>query len=202
MLNALTLAELPQFGGHLALDFANTQVGIEDLRPHDALSSVEDYRLFASRNALEAGDGTNATLTRARKLRDLLIEVFRATVAGRPLREQWLDDLTQAIREAYNRRELVACSGGLNWLPVRRDLDSATDAIAIAAVQLLESGDAPRIRQCGGDHCGWFFLDKSRNGQRRWCSMRYCGNRAKVRRHRIEGANRRSMMRPSRMRHT
>ncbi|TIU06903.1 MAG: CGNR zinc finger domain-containing protein, partial [Mesorhizobium sp.] len=32
--------------------------------------------------------------------------------------------------------------------------------------------------------CGWLFLDTSRGGKRRWCSMRTCGNREKVSRHR------------------
>jgi predicted RNA-binding Zn ribbon-like protein len=29
--------------------------------------------------------------------------------------------------------------------------------------------------------CGWVFADPS--GRRRWCSMAWCGNRSKVRRH-------------------
>ena len=40
------------------------------------------------------------------------------------------------------------------------------------------------IRECDGDTCGWLFLDTTRNHSRRWCDMRGCGNRAKVRRHR------------------
>jgi predicted RNA-binding Zn ribbon-like protein len=35
--------------------------------------------------------------------------------------------------------------------------------------------------EAGG--CGWLFVDESRNGSRRWCSMKDCGNRAKARRH-------------------
>ena len=29
--------------------------------------------------------------------------------------------------------------------------------------------------------CGWLFLDRSRNGSRRWCAMEDCGTRAKIR---------------------
>ncbi|HET8727128.1 MAG TPA: CGNR zinc finger domain-containing protein, partial [Alphaproteobacteria bacterium] len=36
---------------------------------------------------------------------------------------------------------------------------------------------------CGGIDCGWLFLDTSKNAKRRWCDMRYCGNRAKAHRH-------------------
>jgi predicted RNA-binding Zn ribbon-like protein len=39
------------------------------------------------------------------------------------------------------------------------------------------------VRECGGDHCGWLFLDETKNRSRRWCEMSVCGNRAKARRH-------------------
>jgi len=39
------------------------------------------------------------------------------------------------------------------------------------------------IRECPGEDCGYLFRDTSR-GRRRWCSMKTCGNRAKVQRFR------------------
>lgn len=48
------------------------------------------------------------------------------------------------------------------------------DALALAR-------DAPgRVRECAADHCRALFVDTSRNGSRRWCSMRLCGGRAKA----------------------
>jgi predicted RNA-binding Zn ribbon-like protein len=52
-----------------------------------------------------------------------------------------------------------------------------------SAASLLISPDLRFVRECAGSPCGWLFLDKSRNHARRWCSMQYCGNRAKSRRH-------------------
>jgi predicted RNA-binding Zn ribbon-like protein len=40
-----------------------------------------------------------------------------------------------------------------------------------------------RIRQCAHPRCVLWFLDTSRNGSRRWCSMAGCGNRAKALQH-------------------
>ncbi|MBD0709688.1 MULTISPECIES: CGNR zinc finger domain-containing protein [unclassified Streptomyces] len=40
-----------------------------------------------------------------------------------------------------------------------------------------------RIKLCDQPECSSYFLDTSRNGTRRWCSMALCGNRAKVARH-------------------
>jgi hypothetical protein len=35
-----------------------------------------------------------------------------------------------------------------------------------------------------GSRCSLLFVDTSRSGRRRWCSMERCGNRAKVAAHR------------------
>ena len=59
-------------------------------------------------------------------------------------------------------------------------------AVVDAAVSLLTSGEATRVRVCGmydEEECSWLFLDRTKGGTRRWCSMRDCGNRAKARRH-------------------
>ncbi|MGH8826162.1 MAG: CGNR zinc finger domain-containing protein [Jiangellaceae bacterium] len=44
-------------------------------------------------------------------------------------------------------------------------------------MQLLTTGPLDRIGRCPG--CGCLFLDTSRNGRRRWCSMSTCGSRTK-----------------------
>ncbi|MFD0786561.1 CGNR zinc finger domain-containing protein [Micromonospora azadirachtae] len=36
------------------------------------------------------------------------------------------------------------------------------------------------MRECGAHNCHLVFVDTSRPGQRRWCSMERCGNRHKV----------------------
>ncbi|PZM62469.1 CGNR zinc finger domain-containing protein [Paenibacillus dendritiformis] len=36
-----------------------------------------------------------------------------------------------------------------------------------------------RIRVCTAEDCQWVFVDRSRPGTGRWCSMKACGNRAK-----------------------
>jgi predicted RNA-binding Zn ribbon-like protein len=53
-----------------------------------------------------------------------------------------------------------------------------------SAAELLTSTELARVRECGGENCGWMFLDNSRNHSRHWCDMQDCGNRAKVRRFR------------------
>lgn len=59
--------------------------------------------------------------------------------------------------------------------PVRAGLA----AIARDAIETLAFGSGD-LRLCEDPACGRIFLDRSRGRRRRWCSMRSCGNRAKV----------------------
>ena len=59
----------------------------------------------------------------------------------------------------------------------------ALSTIARDAVDCFSAANVARIRTCDGD-CGLLYLDTSRAGTRRWCSMQRCGNRATVRAHR------------------
>ena len=60
---------------------------------------------------------------------------------------------------------------------------SAANALATLArdaVDLVTGPYAQRVRQCAADDCALMFVDTSRPGQRRWCSMDRCGNRRKT----------------------
>ena len=69
-------------------------------------------------------------------------------------------------------RRIAASRAGVTTLRLR---------IVESAVALLTSPDLERVKACPG--CGWFFLDETKNGSRRWCSMRMCGSLAKSRRY-------------------
>jgi len=50
--------------------------------------------------------------------------------------------------------------------------------LAHAVAMLLANANRDRVRKCG--QCVLHFVDTSKKGTRRWCSMRLCGNRLKV----------------------
>jgi predicted RNA-binding Zn ribbon-like protein len=58
----------------------------------------------------------------------------------------------------------------------------ALSTLARDAIDLFASPLAKRIRICAAEDCGLLFVDASRPGRRRWCSMERCGDRAKKRR--------------------
>lgn len=51
--------------------------------------------------------------------------------------------------------------------------------VARDALNLVSGRDARRVRRCANPACNIMFLDNSRPGTRRWCSMATCGNQAK-----------------------
>ena len=65
--------------------------------------------------------------------------------------------------------------------PAGAPLDHLYGAVARSAAELLAGGDPRRLRKCANPSCRLMFYDASKAGRRRWCSMRTCGGRAKVR---------------------
>ncbi|HUJ97801.1 MAG TPA: CGNR zinc finger domain-containing protein, partial [Stellaceae bacterium] len=93
--------------------------------------------------------------------------------------------LSSALAETPARQTLVAAPPGYAWsVPEPAPGASALlTPILWSAGDLLASGRLERVRQCANSQCLWLFLDDSKSGNRRWCSMSACGNRAKAHRH-------------------
>lgn len=70
-------------------------------------------------------------------------------------------------------------SGTVMW---RRPVTAQQLIVEIArdAVTTLALPRRNRIRMCAGENCSLIYLDTSRPGSRRWCSMQRCGNRSKA----------------------
>lgn len=47
-------------------------------------------------------------------------------------------------------------------------------------IHTLENTSIDRIRNCEHEECILYFVDTSKSGKRRWCSMELCGNRKKA----------------------
>ncbi|MDO0927395.1 CGNR zinc finger domain-containing protein [Streptomyces sp. TG1A-8] len=58
--------------------------------------------------------------------------------------------------------------------------------VAAAVAEALAAGTWNRLKACEADTCHWAYYDRSPAGRGRWCSMRVCGARAKMRRYRAK----------------
>jgi predicted RNA-binding Zn ribbon-like protein len=96
--------------------------------------------------------------------------------------------LNRELGRALARQRLLRRGDGwaLDW-PEDDDLEGPIRPAVKSAAELLSDPAAlARVHRCAGaeaEECSWLFLDETRSGTRRWCSMADCGNRAKARRH-------------------
>ncbi|WP_198671922.1 CGNR zinc finger domain-containing protein [Desertihabitans aurantiacus] len=189
---------LPAFGGHLALDFANTVDDPEGPARYDHIADLTGYLGWALRADLldEAAartlrdhgehhpEQTTDALAQAAALRDALNATFGAVVDHEPPDAGW-HRLRPFVLDALETAELAVgttgdpSGGPLHW--GADDLGAPMRPVAHAALQLLHAPELRRVKRCAG--CPWLFLDASRNGSRRWCSMTDCGTHAKIQRY-------------------
>lgn len=156
--------------------------GPGDVAVWDRLHAPADLRDWVGASRLDlAGDDVAtaaADITDARDLRDALWRATRATIAGTPA-----DSADQAAIE----RAAVAAPLVPRWAGGWRTPATASAVLSTVArdgIAVLTGPDRERVRECTADDCRLVFVDTSRPGTRRWCSMQRCGNRHKVRDHR------------------
>lgn len=185
------MSALPDFfwvGNHLALDFVNTLAA----GPEGALELVRsDADLWRWARASELGE----RLRPARKagpeldpavhrLRAALGALFAAAIDSRAPPRAALEEVNAALAQPPATEALVYAAG--RFRRARTPLTTNAELLrhlAERAAELLEHGPVDRLRRCEGAGCVLLFLDTSKTGRRRWCSMAGCGNRAKARAH-------------------
>ncbi len=176
-----------------SLDLINT-LELTDGQPDDHLATVDAAVDFLAGHDLaheadlrsQANRDGAAWLERIREARAALRELWDAQVEGRTPDGRTLRTLN-AILDRGPRVELRATLAGVEVAHRHPKDDPTGEALARTATPLIEAiaaGDFARFRICANDGCRWVFQDSSRAGQRRWCDMATCGNRAKVRRFR------------------
>jgi predicted RNA-binding Zn ribbon-like protein len=170
----------------LCLDFANTRYWRGQPTPTETLNGPEELAAWAAANvAKEAKPLSRREFERAIAVRETIYRLFDATARGKAPAAADLQALNEQLAAAPARTTLKRERGGYGW---DVDLKSGT-ALGVLAPVLWSAGDLlagprlDRVRRCANPECGWLFLDDSRAGKRRWCSMQSCGNRAKARRH-------------------
>jgi predicted RNA-binding Zn ribbon-like protein len=187
-------------GGHVALDFVNTVDwrGVPTRR-QDLLVTFEDLLEWANAANLLTPGAVRATraaaqrdheramraLQRARRLREVLARVLAAASRDVSPAAGDVRRLNAFLAAALEHRRLEIHRTGFVWSWANGESDTCDSMlwpIVLAAAELLASDRRAQVHECGGEGCGWFFLDTSRNRRRRWCTMQGCGNRAKARR--------------------
>ncbi|GAA1132546.1 CGNR zinc finger domain-containing protein [Kribbella jejuensis] len=198
-------------GGHPVLDLVNTVTprlrgGVPE---RDYLTSPADLVAWARRAGLidlrdySSVEGTwrsmpelatkalNATL----EIREAAYDVFAPRAPGSGVAPEGVQHSEGSAFERLMLRWSAAAARSMLIPDFSRERGIAglvvgtspaqliPDRLVVAAVELVRTVDLRQLKACpvadGG--CGWLFLDRSRNGSRRWCAMEDCGTRAKIR---------------------
>lgn len=145
---------------------------------------VEHLRQHAADNPEEA----QAALERAKDVREAIYRVLYAVANHLPADPSDVEMLNDMVTEAHDQLHLVPGEIGSafewRWKSAEPQFDMLLWSVARSAAELLTSDELKKLKTCPGEGCAFLFLDRSRNGKRRWCEMDLCGNRNKVKRFR------------------
>lgn len=181
-------------GGHPAVDLCNTITDRGGPAPYEYFPSFahvavwsREVGLVSPRSAAAAIDAATDRPGDAAAVLDRLVRFREAVHRG-------LVDSVRSDDWATIDREIGASTTALHLeaAPTGPAIGAwavrATDPVVVplaaavwSAAGLLATVRPGDVRACPGAGCGWLFLDPAH--RRRWCSMAWCGNRAKARRH-------------------
>jgi len=182
--------------GAVCLDFAHTG-GEGRYAVFETLHEPADLGEWLAQPPLAAVltvPATTQELAAAKVLRQAIWDASHAQAGHRPLPAAAVAAINRAAAAPPLTPELTTSSTAVapltpapagvivaaGWAaPVR-----ATQALSTMAremIELLSGSFSGRIRECASGDCPLVFVDTSRPGARRWCSMERCGNRHKLR---------------------
>ena len=179
-------------GGHPALDLANAVFNRREPEPdnelfksaHDIGNWFKAAGLVSAREAAAvAGIAGEPFVERVHAVREATARVFGSITANNA-------PATEPLGSLFMSAAPGLANGAVGLTGTRPELalaqwhnpDAVTAALAVLSIEAFFTLPRERLHSCS--RCAWLFLDTSRGGQRRWCSMRVCGNREKISRHR------------------
>lgn len=176
----------------LILDFLNTRPVLAGV-PTELLSDVRALERWLIASGMVTSGKDKATMRGWResaeaeallkqliafreRLRENVVQMEGGELPG----EEFVSEVNALLRQHPQITMIRKKNGTLareTSVELRKPADLLTP-IVDATADLLVEADWSRVRQC--ESCVVYFLDTSKKGSRRWCSMNICGNKLKV----------------------
>ena len=191
-------------GGHLCLDFVNTEV-MRAGRRVDLIASWKKFLDWAAaanpvsepvRDAAEPSsplmslspDQAADALKAALMLRQAVRSIAEALAMGSAAPPEAVASVNRVLEQnpGYQRIMPSAEAPGRYRRQMIAPMTEPVHLLGLVAqdaADLLCHGDPHLVRRCENPNCILLFYDNTRNHARRWCSMAGCGNRAKAAAH-------------------
>jgi predicted RNA-binding Zn ribbon-like protein len=159
------------------VDLANTVAGATKSGRDELVTPTQLSALFVANRFSGRLDQTEAELAEVRQARDLLRRVWTLDRDAAALEVNEMLDTAETLPR-------LARHDGIDWhlhatkpdapLAVRIRVESA-----LALVDVIRTGETGRLRACAAADCAGLLVDLSRNGSKRFCSVR-CSNRVNM----------------------
>ncbi|HET9487870.1 MAG TPA: CGNR zinc finger domain-containing protein [Chryseosolibacter sp.] len=188
------IATISLDGETLCLNFTNTVHNRTENPPPDYLLNMVDLIAWAEKVVLlderharrldklatENPKKARQFFSEAIAMRELLYRIFFPIAAHKKIAPDDLAQFNTLLKSSFSHMALVSESGTYkaDWDFPSDSFQQITAPIVKDAYDLLLSGKLDRVKEC--PNCGWLFLDTTRNGKRRWCSMKNCGSNIKA----------------------
>ena len=172
-------------GNNTAVDFANSQVLVRSPffvsmeATNEVLTWIEQAGL-----TVDVAD-LDANLHKVTEFRNGLKAIFAACIDEQEPKPKHIALLNRYLPAYSQRREVKFDQGQFVLDEVQHpfSVDEFLGFLAHEAANLLASPQVLKLKRCSNEKCILIYVDKSKSGRRRWCSMEICGNRAKAANH-------------------
>lgn len=194
MVKKINIEEIRFDGGTLCLNYINTIHSRFEKPWIDYIQSVNDLIQWAykikvidsdtmktlKKAILGKTNKVNIFFTEAINLREILYKMFLCVARQKKILKNDLHDFNNLLSQYFSHLKVTYSSTGYEeiWDYPENSLSRITAPILKDAYDLLLFGKQNRIKEC--PNCGWLFYDLSKNGTRRWCSMKTCGSNVKA----------------------
>ncbi|HCM90230.1 MULTISPECIES: CGNR zinc finger domain-containing protein [Vagococcus] len=179
----------PNITDNFALNFLNTRLmrngkvieliqSVENLKEWSESpiekSSSYNTQLSIFSTYIEGIDTLDPVITFRNYLHELLVSFINREVTENEIKEL-IEEETLA-----NPFSLIFVDKKVIYVPTKNGLEGIKALVFLSLSELIESKELNKISRCANDSCPLLFINK--NGRRKWCSMKICGNRSKVER--------------------
>ena len=156
------------------VDLANTVAGATKSGVDELVSPAQVVHLFDAHRFSGRLDRTEAELAEVRATRQRLRHIWTLDRDDAALEVNGLLQSAQALPRLMRH-------DGMDWHlhatdPAAPLAERILVEVALALVDVIRSNESGRLRACAAEDCDGLLVDLSRNGSKRFCSIR-CGNR-------------------------
>lgn len=181
-----TKADFRFSGARLCFGFAGTLGDRGKAVRYERLTEPSDLGRWCVESGCAESPPTCDTkdLARAKVLREAIQRAGEAMANSKSLSPRDIDIINHFAAQPSGVPRLSADGASVQWISER--LDAVLSMVARDLIEVCGSNYRDRVRICGNADCGVPFVDSSRAGARRWCSMTTCGGLAKKRKYRAK----------------